>query len=202
MLTDNFNKMIFILGGTQTGINTAGSSAQMFSISSEVGQYGTTLGYSPSESTWTFTEQLTAPDVRTNTKSVDSRTVYNAFYNSSQYTSYRNNTLALLVGSGTTPPTKQDYKLENQIVLQSDRDFCNWTPSDSKITLCRQFVNNTESPVNIQELGVYLISSSSYNTVNIFLVGRLVLSQPVNLPVGGSHVFTYSIDMNNIITEG
>ena len=200
MLTENFNKMLFILAGQQTGTNTAGESATMYKMNSSSGDDAVTLSYGPSESTWFFSDQLTSPDAQTLNITVDSRIVYNAFYVNGVRPNYTKNTLALLVGSGSTPATRQDYKLENQVILQSDRDFCNWVPSSSKITLCRQFINNTESPVIINEIGAYLISCAGYNTKNIFLIGRVVLTEPITIEVNDNYVFTYDIDMSNIIT--
>lgn len=204
MLTTNFAKMIFILGGNQTAKNTLGETATMYAINNPSSDRARTIVYGPSESTRLFTDETIPPNISTDSWTTEQITYYNAFYAySSTNRDYRNNTLAMLVGTGTTPPTVDDYKLESQCVLDWGRDFCYLNINDYTITLCRAFINNTENPVDIKEMGAYLISgtSGSTPTVNAFLIGRQLLTETVTIPVGGSHVFTYCIDMSNSITE-
>lgn len=204
MLTTNFAKMIFIFGGNQTAKNTLGENATMYAINNSESERARTIVYGPAESTRLFTDETIAPDTRTQSWTTEQITYYNAFYAySSTRSGYNNNTLAMLVGTGTTPPTADDYKLESQCVLDWGRDFCYLNTNGYTITLCRVFINNTENPVDIKEMGAYLISGTSGNTpvVNAFLIGRQLLTETVTIPVGGSHVFTYCIDMSNSITE-
>ena len=206
MLTTNFAKMIFILGGNQIAKNTLGKNATMYAINNNNGVPPRNIIYGPGESTKLFTDETVPPNTRVDNWNNDSNvTYYNAFrlmYTSSS-TGYTSNTLAILVGTGNTPPTINDYKLDSQCVLDWGNDFCYLNVNDYTITLCRSFINNTENSVDIKEMGVYLISSTSGSTpvTNAFLIGRQLLTETVTIPVGGSHVFTYCIDMSNSITE-
>lgn len=210
MLTTNFLKMITTLGQSTTGIKIDGTEATMSFPVYTSDQKQRTYGYTQSESTYLFTkETATVSDLSINSKefaySEQDINVYNAFYTSysSSSTVYYSNTIAMLVGTGTTSPTKDDYKLEAQIELESRRDICYFNPS-GKLVLARDFRNNTEGSVSINELGIYLVcgrysNSTSNQLVSTFLIAREVLESPVTLAVGDSEFFTYTINMQNSI---
>lgn len=210
MLTNNFLKMITTLGQSTTGIKIDGTEATMSFPVYTNGQQQRTYGYTQSESTYLFTkETATVSDLSINSEeyaySEQNTNVYNAFYtgSTSSSTVYYSNTIAMLVGTGTTSPTKDDYKLEAQIELESRRDICYFNPS-GKLVLARDFRNNTEGSVSINELGIYLVccrygNSISNQLVSTFLIAREVLESPVTLAVGDSEFFTYTINMQNSI---
>ena len=209
MLTTNFLKMITTLGQSTTAIKVDGTEATMSFPTLTYSQAARTYGYTQSESTYLFTkETATVSDLATNSKDYayteQDINVYNAFYtNSTSGIGYYSNTIAMLVGTGTTSPTKDDYKLEAQIELESRRDICYFNPS-GKLVLARDFRNNTEGSVSINELGIYLVcchhgTSTSNQSVNTFLIAREVLESPVTLAVGDSEFFTYTINMQNSI---
>ena len=210
MLTNNFLKMITTLGQSTTGIKIDGTEATMSFPVYTSGQKQRTYGYTQSESTYLFTkETATVSDLGLNNEeyaySEQDINVYNAFftYGGSSSTAYYSNTIAMLVGTGTTSPTKDDYKLEAQVELESRRDICYFNPS-GKLVLARDFRNNTEGSVSINELGIYLVcgrysNSTSNQLVSTFLIAREVLESPVTLAVGDSEFFTYTINMQNSI---
>lgn len=209
MLTNNFLKMITTLGQSTTGIKIDGTEDTMSIPVITYGVKQRTYGYTQAESAYFFTkETATVSDLKLNTEQYayteQNTSVHNAFYtDSTSGEGYYSNTIAMLVGTGTTSPTKDDYKLEAQVELESRRDICYFNPS-GKLVLARDFRNNTEGSVSINELGIYLIccrysSSASYQLVNTFLIAREVLESPVTLAVGDSEFFTYTINMQNSI---
>lgn len=57
--------------------------------------------------------------------------------------------------------------------------------------------------VTIKELGVYNVSIQRAGTtnINVFLVGREVLDEPVIIDNGKSYTFSYFIDMSGILPQ-
>ena len=195
MLTNNFLKTIMTLSGNQTGTDIANTAQFIYannSNSSSVGTY--TLGYGIGETTQHFLDEDYAYTYADLGEQLTYNGADNAFYASSQYT-YKS-TLAILVGTGTTPPASSDYKLENQVVLESVNDSC--LMDSGVISLIREFKNNTGAQVTINEIGMYVVSlrgSSSY-TPHVFLIGRKLLDSPVTLDVNQIASFQYRIDLS------
>ena len=101
------------------------------------------------------------------------------------------------VGTGDTPVTYEDYKLDNIIVLpQSSYNIENIKDeTGEEIGLSIKVVcdNTTGSDVTIKEIGVY---SGCYTVNNLgipFLVMREVLKTPVTVPNGSSAVISFNL---------
>lgn len=209
MLTTNFLKMITTLGQSTTGIKIDGTEATMsFPVYTD-GQKQRTYGYTQPESTYLFTkETATVSDLGISNKnhaySEQNIDVYNAFYTSSSSSStvYYSNTIAMLVGTGNTAATKDDYKLVSQVELESGVDSATMDAEHGMLRVVREFINNTGSNVIITEVGMYNVSisksSSSAWTVHTFLIGREVLSESVTIEPGKSCTFTFTVDMNSV----
>lgn len=104
-------------------------------------------------------------------------------------------------GSGTTPPTIDDYKLESAIskglsfsFVQSYGNPCTWI-----ITI----TNTSDKEITIAELGMFTSIYSSYNNNSAIsvLVDRTVLDTPVTIPSGGIGKIEYAIKINLPIDE-
>ena len=101
------------------------------------------------------------------------------------------------VGTGDTPVTYGDYKLDNIIALtQSNYNVENIKDENGEeIGLSLKVVcdNTTGSDVTIKEIGVY--SGCNTNTSNgiPFLVMREVLNTPVTVPNGSSAVISFNL---------
>lgn len=195
MLTNNFKKMIMTLNGNKTGITVEGTQGTMYQGNSNDTSIGTyTLGYNNNESTGRFVKELgnTVSGIFTYGNG-NSNNAFN-FYDPYSYKS----TLAMLVGTSDTPPTVDDIKLGNQIQLTHINDSCSMI--DGVISLIREFQNNTESEVTIKEVGLYVISgntgssTSTFENLFIFLVGRNILQTPVTIPIGDIASFQYRVD--------
>ena len=113
----------------------------------------------------------------------------------------RHNGFILFVGTGDTPETKSDYKLDNAIPLRVLSASCSHN-SDEKTIITRTFYNDTEEDVIIKEVGLYVFRCQpiygSGATSYAVLIGRKVLETPVLIPVDTSYSFTYTIDMSQI----
>ena len=116
------------------------------------------------------------------------------------------NGFTLFVGTGETPVTSDDYKLETPVALNVLNARC-IENDDKTITTTRIFQNLTGSEVTIKEIGLYLFRSTccSYENylttvgnVPIVMIGRKVLATSITLADGESYTFSYTIDMNQI----
>lgn len=89
----------------------------------------------------------------------------------------------LIIGSGTTPVTEDDYKLENQLLLAANEQRCNITYIDDetgrRVLLSQKtYTNNTDSTVSISEIGFLVYP--------LILMYREVLDNPISLLKGES----------------
>lgn len=114
------------------------------------------------------------------------------------------NGFTLFVGTGETPVTPDDYKLDNPLTLNV-LNACCIENEDKTITTTRIFQNITGNEVTIKEIGLYLFRSwasgnSLYSggSTPIVMIGRKVLETPITLADGECYTFSYTIDMNKI----
>lgn len=109
-------------------------------------------------------------------------------------------------GSGTTPATPDDYKLENPIatglsvVAPAGVSF---TRGDGYDEYSVTFgVTASADQVIITEIGLkscsytYIASGTQANTYNYALFDRTVLDEPITIPAGQSKQVTYTIRFN------
>lgn len=119
-------------------------------------------------------------------------THYNFTATGSYYPNYR----GIVFGSGTTPPQKTDYKIENHIA-----DGLTYSNNSTSETNCVanwvQTVQNTSSePITISEVGLF---SSTNSRALCVLLTRTVLDNPVVLQPNDVKTFTITIDYNKFI---
>ena len=97
--------------------------------------------------------------------------------------------LTIKVGTGTTTPTQNDYKMQNEATgITCDAASTGFTNNLTK-TYTATFSNSTASDINITELGLFV---QDYDD-NDFLLDRTVLSTPITIPAGQSKSITYEI---------
>ena len=100
----------------------------------------------------------------------------------------------IVVGSGTTEPTADDYVMEQQInsltvVQSSNSGNRSMNYNDGYIyALARTFKNNTSDPITISEVGVY--SQSLPNNLGVVMYAREVIA-PVTIQP--DHTYTFSM---------
>ena len=111
----------------------------------------------------------------------------NALNNLANAGNYGSSTIK--VGTGTTTPTQNDYKMQNEATgITCDATSTGFTSNLTK-TYTATFSNSTVSDINITELGLFV---QDYNE-NDFLLDRTVLSTPITIPAGQSKSITYEI---------
>lgn len=127
---------------------------------------------------------------------------------STNTTNSSNRIYGVWFGSGTTAPTKDDYKLEAPITSglginnNTIRPLVNnLEPGVYEISSSYQVTNQTEEAITISEIGVwsYLTTeSSSSSTRNCFpvLMERTVLDEPITIEPGMTKVVTYKLTIN------
>lgn len=99
-------------------------------------------------------------------------------------------------GSGTTPPQKTDYKLENHIA--DGLTYSNNSTSETNnVANWVQTVQNTSGEtITISEVGLFSSYASGSPTV---LLTRTVLDNPVVLQPNDVKTFTITIDYNKFV---
>lgn len=109
---------------------------------------------------------------------------------------YYPNMRGIVFGSGTTPPQKTDYKIENHIA--DGLTYSNHSTSEANnIVNWVQTVQNTSGePITISEVGLFCSGDPNYFCV---LITRTVLDNPVVLQPNEVKTFTITIDYNKFI---
>ena len=112
---------------------------------------------------------------------------------------------AVFFGSGTTPPTIDDYRLEGEIAMNCTCSYVKTSSFAEDGTSCTHeatytITNNNDEPVTIGEIGIFVcacwrVNYSSYISYP-YLYERTVLESPITIPAGGVGQVTYSITEN------
>lgn len=112
----------------------------------------------------------------------------------------------IYLGTGTTPPTENDYRLEN--VISSSSGISGATPTvnrridnDGNIYIEFTFLlsNSTNNDVTVNEIGYFQLfngGDTQYSGVSAqisLMLDRTVLSTPVVVPANGSAAMKYKI---------
>lgn len=142
---------------------------------------------------------------------------FEKFWNASTLnsgTSSYDSFMLVLVGTGTTPPTVDDYKLEAPLF---DDDITLLTVSNPcgimNGTITATYQNQGDTNITINELGGGVVvgsgsrpsvtdSDPTYPTYGgCFQLTRSVLTVPVILEPGATRTFSVTIDLTNLATE-
>lgn len=101
-------------------------------------------------------------------------------------------------GSGTTPPQKTDYKLENYITTGLTYSGNNTNKADGVVNWVQTVQNTSTAQITITEVGLFskYDNSTGFNT---FLLTRTVLDTPVVLQPNEVKTFTITIDYNKFV---
>ena len=108
----------------------------------------------------------------------------------------------LHIGTGTTPPTEEDFALESPVTFT-----CPVVPQISRganlttLLITYTFQNNTEETKTITEIGLCARVNYTTNTVGgspAVLFNRRLLDHPVEMNPGDSATFSFTIDTANL----
>lgn len=101
-------------------------------------------------------------------------------------------------GSGTTPPQKTDYKLENYITTGLTYSGNNTDETDGIVKWVQTVQNTSTAQITITEVGLFTKYDTSID-FNTFLLTRTVLDTPVVLQPNEVKTFTITIDYNKFV---
>lgn len=125
------------------------------------------------------------------------------FLNFSNFNVSQGSAGGVAFGTGTTPPAKEDYKLEAPIT--SGLEFTNFgarptveSEGEGVYTLQASYVikNTTSNAVVISEIGYFGELNGNTDSSPQYwptLMERTVLDKPVTIPAGASKVITYKL---------
>lgn len=100
----------------------------------------------------------------------------------------------IVLGSGTAPATRSDYKLENQITSGLTHLVTTITDEDGNRTYKLTLNSTTSEPITIGEIGIMgMFLTGGGSGTNYALMERTVLDEPVTIPAGGVGVVEYTI---------
>lgn len=102
-------------------------------------------------------------------------------------------------GSGTTPPQKTDYKLENYITTGLTYSGNNTKLTDGVANWVQTVQNTSTAQITITEVGLFSRCSNSAQNYTAFLLTRTVLDTPVVLQPNEVKTFTITIDYNKFV---
>ena len=99
-------------------------------------------------------------------------------------------------GSGTTPPQKTDYKLNNYITTGLTYSGNNTNQTNKVVNWVQTVQNTSTEQITITEVGLFTRYSSS---CVVTLLTRTVLDNPVVLQPNEVKTFTITIDYNKFV---
>ena len=114
------------------------------------------------------------------------------------------NYLAIALGSGTTAPTFDDYKLETPILTLTDGGHSLNIGSDysnnSTCTYQQIVTNNTEAPITVSEVGIVTAYSATTASNYASILFTRDIITPVTIGVGETKTFVVTIDFADMST--
>ena len=106
-------------------------------------------------------------------------------------------------GTGTTPATASDYKLESTLdstqITVSNPSAVSYSRGDTyeEYSVTFGVTNKTSNAITISEIGLTAVPYYSNSGTSVYvLVDRTVLETPVTIPAGQSKQITYTIRFN------
>ena len=100
----------------------------------------------------------------------------------------------IILGTGTTPPTYSDYRMENYNTgLTYSNSTASWSAPNVIIT--ESATNNTDADITVSEIGMFGMDSGSNEYYNKVLYTRNVI-EPVTIKPGETKTFTVKINFD------
>ena len=106
-------------------------------------------------------------------------------------------TEGIVLGSGTTPATMDDHKLEAQITSGLSVSVVRAADANSNASFTLTITNLSDKDITIGEIGIVdtCYRGNNSNTISYALTERTVLDAPITIPGGGVGLVTYTISM-------
>lgn len=139
----------------------------------------------------------------TNFESTDRKSIASSLYSeetSSQSLFFAPFRRGIAFGSGTTPPQKTDYKLENYITTGLTYSGNNTNQTDGVTNWVQTVQNTSTAQITITEVGLFSrCANSRGDELTPCLLTRTVLDTPVVLQPNEVKTFTITIDYNKFV---
>lgn len=107
--------------------------------------------------------------------------------------------LGIIIGTGDTPVTPDDYKLSGSMITAfagSVASSCAVDENGTTLTALCTITNSSSQSITIREVGLLGKEKSSPSTSSTILVERTVLDAPLTIDPGGVGQLTYTIKLN------
>ena len=104
----------------------------------------------------------------------------------------------VLFGSGTTPPTPNDTKIESVVSVDTtmpESVSCNLTDEYMEATCTYGVRNSKSNDITISEIALYALATFPALSCTL-MYDRTVLDEPITIPAGQSKQITYTIRFN------
>ena len=99
----------------------------------------------------------------------------------------------IILGTGTTPPTYSDYRMENYNTgLTYSNSTASWSAPNVIIT--ESATNNTDANIIVSELGVFGLEDGRASNKKILLTRNVI--EPVTIKPGETKTFTVKINFD------
>lgn len=102
----------------------------------------------------------------------------------------------IIIGSGTTPPTVDDYKLESQITSGITGSIASKFSDEGLLVFTLTLNNTSSADITIGEVGYAAgVPTSSSSSGAAALLERTVLDEPITIPAGGVGQILYTFGL-------
>lgn len=115
---------------------------------------------------------------------------------------YRTVCYGVFFGSGTTPPTVNDYSLESFIdtgLTITEPSAVSDNTTDDYWEMSVTYGIYASSDLTISEVGLFVTNNKSVDIANSVMIDRTVLENPIVIPAGQSKQVTYTIRINRAL---
>ena len=104
----------------------------------------------------------------------------------------------VVLGSGSTPPTLDDYTLEEMIESGLSGSVTNTAVDENhNVTKTYTITNTSDEDITITEIGIHGWAYTQENRNSVcLLIDRTLLEEPVTIPAGGVGIVTYTLGIN------
>lgn len=101
----------------------------------------------------------------------------------------------IVLGTGDTAPTIDDYKLSGDLIIGLTSQDRATSANNNSVTFSAIATNNTDNPVTVKEIG---LAGLTLSQPCMILLTRDVLPTPVTLNTGDSKTFSITIDFRSL----
>lgn len=101
----------------------------------------------------------------------------------------------IALGTGTTPPTYSDFRIETPVEPSGYSNNSYSISADCQQVLTQSYTNKSSEDITVTELGLFVCDSGTYSSYTKVLLTRNVIS-PVTIKPNETKTFTIKIDYN------